>query len=62
MERNTEIRETIKKHRFYMYEVAEAAGISEPTLVRWMRLPLTDDHYKILAAAIEKLKGAAAND
>lgn len=61
MERNNEIRETLKKHRLYIYELAAAVGISEPTITRWLRTPLTDEHYNRLSEGLEKLKGAAAD-
>ena len=62
MKRNSEIKNEVKRNRFYMYELAAAAGVSEPTLGRWLRTPLDDKHYNILVSALNKLKGAAANE
>lgn len=61
MERNEKIRNELKSRRLYLYELAEAADISEPTIVRWMREPLTDDRYARLLAALESLKGGVVN-
>lgn len=61
MERNEKIRNELKSRRLYLYELAEAADISEPTIVRWMREPLTDEHYARLSAALESLKGGVVN-
>ena len=56
MERNETIRNELKKCRLYLYELARAAGISEPTIIRWLREPLTDEQYSKLSNALEKLK------
>lgn len=57
MERNEEIRNELKKHRLYLYELAKVAEISEPTIIRWLRDPLTDERYTKLLKALESLKG-----
>lgn len=62
MERNEEIRNELKKHRLYLYELAKAAEISEPTIIRWLRDPLTDERYTKLLKALESLKGGALNE
>lgn len=38
------------------YEIANCIGISENTLSRWMRYPLSIEHEAAIDAAIEKLK------
>lgn len=38
------------------YEIAKAIGVSENTLSRWMRYPLSIEHESTIDAAIEKLK------
>lgn len=62
MERNEEIRNELKKHRLYIYELAKAAEISEPTIIRWLRDPLTDERYTKLSKALKSLKGGALNE
>lgn len=61
MERNAEIRKILKDNRLYVYELAEAAGISEPTIVRWLRTPLNDERYNKLKQAAENLKEGVKN-
>lgn len=56
MERNSEIRKILKDNHLYVYQLAEAAGISEPTIIRWFRTPLNDEHYNRLMQALEELK------
>lgn len=34
---NMDIREYVRSRRLLMWEIAEEAGISQPTLCRWMR-------------------------
>ena len=58
MERNEQIRKELKSRRIYLYELAAAAGIAEPTLVRWLRTPLTDERYSRLSAGLAKLISA----
>ena len=50
---NTEIREAIKKARVKHWEVASALGISEYTLVRWLRFPLSEERRAAILKAIE---------
>lgn len=62
MERNKEIKDFLKNNHFYLYQLAMAAGISEPTIVRWFRTPLTDEHYDKLKATAESMKVGAQNE
>ena len=61
MKRNEEIRIELKENRLYLYELARAAGISEPTVVRWLRTPLNDEHYNRLKQALDRLKEGVRN-
>lgn len=53
--RNNDIRDKIKKSGFYGYEVAEEIGISENTLLRWLRLEMSEESKKLIYDAIERL-------
>lgn len=50
----SEIRAEAKKHGVYLWQVAKAAGISEPTLTRWLRGELTPEQKEMLLMAIRK--------
>lgn len=52
---NQEIKNLIKKHRLFRYEVAEAMGISEGYLSTLLRKPLTEDMEQKVLEAINKL-------
>ena len=52
---NQEIKNLIKKHRLFRYEVAEAMGISEGYLSTLLRKPLTDEMEQKVRNAINKL-------
>ena len=53
---NAEIRELIRKRRLRHYEIAEAIGINEFTLSRWLRNELTDEKKREIVEAIEQIK------
>lgn len=50
----SEIKAEAKKHGVYLWQVAKAAGISEPTLTRWLRGELTQEQKEMLLTAIRK--------
>lgn len=52
---NQEIKDLIKKHRLFRYEVAEAMGISEGYLSTLLRKPLTEEMEHKVLEAINKL-------
>ena len=52
---NQEIKNLIKKHRLFHYEVAEAMGISEGYLSTLLRKPLTEEMEQKVKEAINKL-------
>lgn len=52
---NQEIKNLIKKHRLFRYEVAEAMDISEGYLSTLLRKPLTDEMEQKVRNAINKL-------
>lgn len=53
---NQEIKDKAKKANIYQWEIALEIGVSEPTLVRWLRTPLSAEKENIILTAIEKLK------
>lgn len=54
---NQEVKNLIKKHRLFRYEVAEAMGISEGYLSTLLRKPLTEEMEQKVMEAINKLSG-----
>ena len=50
----SEIKAEAKKQGVYLWQVAKAAGISEPTLTRWLRGDLTPEQEEMLLTAIRK--------
>ena len=52
--KNAKIREQIKQAGVFQYEVAETLGITEMTLIRWLRKPLSADTEKRITTAIAK--------
>ena len=53
---NQDIRDAIYNARVLQWEVAEAIGISEMTLVKWLRKEVSPKHREIIHAGIEKAK------
>ena len=52
---NQEIRQRIKMAGLKQWQVAKSCGISEWTLIRWLRDELTEEQYKAIISAIEVL-------
>ena len=52
---NQEIKNLIKKHRLFHYEVAEAMNVSEGYLSTLLRKPLTEEMKTRVLAAINQL-------
>lgn len=40
-----------------MWKIAEQIGISEPTITRWFRKPLTTEYFGKVMKAIEEIEG-----
>lgn len=53
MRNNQDIRKHAKNKGVFMYEVAESLGISEPTIMRWLRAELSEDRKAELYNAID---------
>lgn len=50
-----ELREQMRRHGVRQWQVAAKMGISEFTLVRWLRNTPTEEHAAMIAEAIEEL-------
>lgn len=50
-----EIKHLMQGERIYQWEVAKKLGISEFTLVRWLRDPISEDHQLKIENAINAL-------
>lgn len=55
MAANKEIRERAKQAGVKHWQIAIQMGVSEQTLVRWLRTPLDENKEQRIAAAIECL-------
>jgi aminopeptidase-like protein len=49
---NLEIRSIMKEKKIFQWQVAVEIGISDVTLVRWLRLPLSDEKKEMVMKAI----------
>lgn len=52
---NKSVRELIKKTGVKHWRVALQLGVSEQTLVRWLRVPLAKDKEDAIRAAVEHI-------
>lgn len=52
---NQVIRETAKRMGVKHWQIAEYLGISEPTIMRWLRTPLSPEREKAVMEAIDAL-------
>lgn len=55
MKANQTIRNAAKMHGVKHWKIAEYLGISEPTIMRWLRTPLSAEKEKAVMEAIEAL-------
>ena len=55
MRANQKVRDAAKAAGVKQWEVAVHLGISEPTIVRWMRMPMSVDREKAILQAIAEL-------
>lgn len=56
MKANETVRKAARTANVPLWRVAAELGISEPTLTRWLRFPLTPDKEAAMLAAIKKLE------
>lgn len=52
---NQKVRDAAKAAGVKQWEIAVHLGISEPTIVRWMRMPMSVDREKAILQAIAEL-------
>lgn len=55
MKANQKVRDAAKASGIKQWEIAVHLGISEPTIVRWMRIPMPADREKAILQAIAEL-------
>ena len=51
---NEKIRRTARAAGIPLWRIANLIGVSEPTLTRWLRTPLSTEREKIIMDAIAK--------
>ena len=56
MRENQKIRKAARMAGVPLWKIAATAGISEPTLMRWLRFPLSAEKEKLLMDAIAVLE------
>ena len=52
---NQTVRRASRSAGVPLWKVAAAIGVSEPTLTRWLRFPLTEEREQRIMAAIREL-------
>ena len=53
---NQDLKSKVKENGLFMWQIADELGVSEPTLVRWMRYPLSIEKRNAFNDAIKHLK------
>ena len=53
--RNADINERLLTHHIYRWQLAEAMGVSEYTICRWMRHELSPERRTAALEAIERI-------
>lgn len=52
---NEKLKAEAKNAGVYQWQIAAHLGVSEPTLTRWLRLPLSEEKARRIKTAIEVL-------
>lgn len=60
MKANLEIRAMAKNAGVKLWQIADRLGISEPTIVRWLRVPLSPERRQMVVDAIRTLAKEAS--
>ncbi len=55
MNENTTIRDFARKDGIALWQIAVKIGISEATITRWLRVPLSEDREKLLFEAAQEI-------
>lgn len=55
MKSNQDIRKRARSRGVFLYEVADALGISEPTMTRWLRGKLSSERKSDILNAIDRV-------
>ena len=58
---NADVRNALKSHGVYIYELADVLGVSEPTLIRWLRKEWTEEQ-KAKAFDLIRMKAGEKHD
>lgn len=52
---NEKVRATAKKQGIPLWKIAVQMGVSEPTMIRWLRVPLSQERETAILAAIDAI-------
>lgn len=55
MKTNAEIREFARENGITLWQIAVKLGVSEATITRWLRVPLSEEREKLLFEAAQRL-------
>lgn len=58
--KNADIRNALKEHGVYNYELADLLGVSEPTLIRWLRKEWSEEQKAEALTLIQMKAGEKA--
>jgi hypothetical protein len=53
---NDDVRWFVRTKGLYLWQVADQLGVSEITLIRWLRKPLKDDKKQAIMNAVNELE------
>lgn len=53
---NLELHKLLKSKNIPLWKIADEIGISETTIYRWFRKPLTNEQYQKIMSAVKQLE------
>lgn len=62
MRNNETVRKTARNAGVYLWEIGEHLGVSENTVIRWLRMPLDNAKEVLLLSAISEVATRKAKE
>ncbi len=60
--KNSELKKELKKYGIPYWRIAERIGVSEMTVLRWLRSDNETSHQSVIISAFEELKAGEVNE
>ena len=59
---NEDLRREMRANKIYNWQVAHVLGVCEQTIIRWFRLPMSEEQLNKVSDAIERIKAGGVQN